>query len=167
VTLRLDVNGAWPLDRAPGYLEALARQGLPIAYVEQPVPPGDLPALTDPALPIAADESLALPGVAERLLERSDVAVFVVKPTRLGLRRARALAVAAQHAGRDVTVTHAFEGPVGLRLCCELALSLPRAPLACGLLPHPSRLPALWADLPHLRMGLPPVVAALGSGARA
>jgi hypothetical protein len=35
-------------------------------------------------------------------------------------------------------VTHLFDGPVALAVACELALSLPSPPLACGLDAHAS-----------------------------
>jgi L-alanine-DL-glutamate epimerase-like enolase superfamily enzyme len=53
-----------------------------------------------------------------------------------GLVRARGIALAAQARGLDVVVTHFFDGPFALAAACELALSLPRPPLACGLAVH-------------------------------
>jgi hypothetical protein len=73
--------------------------------------------------------------------------VLVLKPAILGgLLRARELAVRAQQHGKDVVVTHLFDGPFAMAAGCELALSLPRPPLACGLAPH--------ADLPAFAEGL-------------
>lgn len=159
VTLRLDVNGAWSLQDAPGYLQALVDAGLAIAYVEQPVPPADLPLLPRGPVPVFADESMQDDDAVERIMEgRTGCAGVVLKPTRLGLLGAWEQGMAALATGLDVTVTHAFEGPVAIRLCCEVALALPRT-LACGLLPDPSRLEALAPLLPHLRLMQPPFVA--------
>lgn len=143
--LRLDPNAAWSLDEARRRLDALA----PVAprYVEQPVAAGALHRLGECAVPWAADESLADPAEVERLLAARGCAAFVLKPAILGgLVRARALAVRAEERGIDVVVTHLFDGPFSLAACCELAVSLPRPPLACGLAPHED-LPAFAANL--------------------
>jgi L-alanine-DL-glutamate epimerase-like enolase superfamily enzyme len=133
--LRLDPNGAWSLDEARRRLDALA----PIAprYVEQPVAARDLPLLGKRAVPWAADESLAHPDLVPRLLSSPGCVAFVLKPAVLGgLVRAREVAVFAQDRGIEVVVTHLFDGPLSAAVACELAASLPRAPLACGLAPH-------------------------------
>lgn len=133
--LRLDPNGAWPIDVARRRLEALA----PIAprYVEQPVAANELHRLGACAVPWAADESLVDPDMVPRLLSSRGCAAFVLKPAVLGgVLRARELATTAQDRGIDVVVTHLFDGPFALGAACELALSLPRPPLACGLAPH-------------------------------
>ena len=134
--LRLDPNAAWTEDEARRRLDAL----VPIAprFVEQPVAPGGLHLLDTSAVPWAADESLAGGEPIEALLSSSRCAAFVLKPAILGgLLPARALALTAQARGIDVVVTHLFDGPVAMAAACELALSLPRPPLACGLAPHP------------------------------
>lgn len=143
--LRLDPNAAWTLAEARARLTALA----PIAprFVEQPVAADLLHLLGEAAVPWAADESLALPTLIEALLQAPGCAAFVLKPAVLGgLLRARALAERAQARGIDVVVTHLFDGPIAMAAAAELALSLPRAPLACGLDPHEG-LPA-WPPLP-------------------
>lgn len=141
--LRLDPNAAWTLPEARRRLAQLA----PIAprYVEQPVAPHELLALGRAALPWAADESLTDPAIAEALLASEGCAAFVIKPHVLGLLRARELAVRAQERGLDVVVTHFFDGPVAMAAAAELALSLPRAPLASGLDRHPGL--ADWPDV--------------------
>lgn len=133
--IRLDPNAAWSLDEARRRLPALA----PVAprFVEQPVAPAELPKLGAAAVPWAADESLALPDLVEPLLSSHGCAAFVLKPPVLGgLLRARQLAALAQERGLDVVVTHFFDGPFAMAAACELALALPRPPLACGLAPH-------------------------------
>jgi L-alanine-DL-glutamate epimerase-like enolase superfamily enzyme len=151
--IRLDPNAAWDEDLARRRLAALA----PIApaYVEQPVAAGSLHRLGACAIPWAADESLAQPDLVEALLSSRGCAAFVLKPAILGgLLRARELAARAQERGIDVVVTHLFDGPFAMAAACELALSLPRPPLACGLAPH-ADLPAFLAnfgglDVPQL-----------------
>lgn len=132
--LRLDPNAAWSLEEARRRLGALA----PIApaYVEQPVAPAELPRLGVCAVPWAADESLTDPALVDRLLTARGCAAFVIKPHALGLLRAREIALRAQQGGLGVAVTHFCDGPHAMAAACELALSLPAPPLACGLAPH-------------------------------
>jgi o-succinylbenzoate synthase len=142
--IRLDPNAAWPEDEARRRLDELAR--VSPRFIEQPVIPGRLAQLGRCAVPWAADESLADPDEAERLLDAEGCAAFILKlPILGGLLAARALALRAQARGLDVVVTHFFDGPVGLAAAAELARSLPRPPLACGLDPH-DRL-AAWPDV--------------------
>lgn len=131
VELRFDPNGAYRLPDARERLRALAP--LRPAFVEQPVPPSELLRLGPCAVPWAADESLQDASSAERLLEAKGCAAFVLKPAALGLLRAHDLALRAQQRGLGVVITHLFDGPIGHAAACELALALPRAPLACGL----------------------------------
>jgi o-succinylbenzoate synthase len=143
--LRLDPNAAWGLDEARRRLAQLA----PVAprFVEQPVAAAELHRLGACAVPWAADESLADPALVDRLLSAPGCAAFVLKPAVLGgLLRARELAVRAQARGIEVVVTHFFDGPYALAAAAELAVSLPRAPLACGLAPH-EHLAAFSANL--------------------
>ncbi len=143
--LRLDPNAAWPEEEARRRLDDLAR--IEPRFVEQPVAPGRLAQLGRCAVPWAADESLADPAEAERLLDAAGCAAFILKlPVLGGLLAARALALRAQARGIDIVVTHFFDGPVGLAAAAELARSLPRPPLACGLDPH-DRL-AAWPQIP-------------------
>jgi o-succinylbenzoate synthase len=133
--IRLDPNAAWPLDVARRRLAALA----PIAprYVEQPVAAEALHRLGACALPWAADESLAHPELREALLSSRGCAAFILKPAILGgLLPARELALRAEAGGIDVVVTHLCDGPHAMAAAAELAVSLPRPPLACGLARH-------------------------------
>ena len=54
----------------------------------------------------------------------------------LGLIGAHELALEAKEHGKQVIVTHLFDGPWALASAHELALSLPFALPACGLAPH-------------------------------
>jgi L-alanine-DL-glutamate epimerase-like enolase superfamily enzyme len=132
--MRVDVNGGWDIETARARMAELS----PIAprFVEQPVAPAELLDLGATLVPWAADESLAVAGLAERLMEAPGCAAFVLKPHALGLLRALQLGRLAQRRGLQVVVTHFFDGPMGLAAACELALALPAPPLACGLFPH-------------------------------
>lgn len=131
IELRLDPNGAYRLPDARERLRKLAP--LRPAYVEQPVPPSELLRLGPCAVPWAADESLKDPEATERLLDAKGCVAFILKPAALGLLRAFDIARRAQERGLGVVITHLFDGPIGHAAACELALALPRSPLACGL----------------------------------
>jgi o-succinylbenzoate synthase len=136
--IRFDVNGAWGVDESVEKLAALA----PTAprYVEQPTPPylllklavvGELP------VPIAADETMQLPGAAERLSLVPDCRVFVLKPMVLGgIIPSLRLARVARAQKKEVTVSHLLDGPVALAAAAELVHALPHPPLPCGLDRH-------------------------------
>lgn len=140
--LRLDANGCFSLAEARARLAALGR--VAPSFVEQPVSGLDTLALGRCAVGWAADESLSLPAVRAQICAAEGCVALILKPALLGFLPARSLAIEAQRAGLGVVVTHMFDGPVALAAACALALSLPSAPLACGLASHE----ALGAFLP-------------------
>jgi L-alanine-DL-glutamate epimerase-like enolase superfamily enzyme len=164
--LRLDPNASWSLDDAPRRLAALA----PVSprYVEQPVPRGDLARLAVGAVAFAADESLADAVEADAVFAADACAAYVIKPSIVGgVARALGLAARAASLRRGVVVTHAFDGPVGFAVACEVALALGHAPLACGLDPAGVLPPADAARLPQLDVpGVVRGAAAPGLGLR-
>jgi len=85
-SLRLDANGAWDLDGASHFVEAL--DGLGIAALEQPLPRralADLATLRKATeIPLVADESLITMGDAQRLLDAGAVDVFNVRISKCG-----------------------------------------------------------------------------------
>jgi o-succinylbenzoate synthase len=144
VALRLDANGAWTVEQARRHLDALAE--IAPEFVEEPTRGAGLLSLGPTAVPWAADESLTDPALVDALLSAPGCRAVVLKPALLGLHAARALALRAQVRGLGVVVTHLFDGPVALAAACELALSLPVAPLACGLDPHAGL--SAWPSVP-------------------
>src|SRR5204863_410636 len=70
IELAVDANGAWTQAQAVAHLQALARFDL--AYIEQPIGPGDWDALKALAAlsptPIMLDESLATPADVTRII---------------------------------------------------------------------------------------------------
>ncbi len=135
VKLRLDLNGVLDVESARAAVAAYARAEIELC--EEPTGGEGLLALGRLAVPWFADESLLDPALRQRLLATPECAGFVLKPTLLGLFGARSLALAAFEAGKDVIITHTFDGPIALAAAAELALSLPRAPRASGLDRHP------------------------------
>jgi L-alanine-DL-glutamate epimerase-like enolase superfamily enzyme len=150
-TLRLDANGVYLPDAARRRLQEFA--ALRPELVEQPTAPSELATLGRCAVPWAADESLIEaerePARIDSLLCADGCAAWVLKPAALGLRRARELALLAQGRGLGVIITHLLDGPIALAAACELALSLPRAPWACGLDAHAGLSVFPPTDVPH------------------
>lgn len=127
LTLRLDINGRWSPGAAPDRLRTLKREVNP-EFVEQPVGPEELLSFAGAPVPLAADESLRIPGAADRLTGPGGCAVFVLKPMVLGgIGRCLDLAQTAFADGIRVVVSHTFGGPIAHAAACELALALAAA----------------------------------------
>lgn len=133
VELRADANGAWTPEGAREALDGFA--DLDVAYVEQPLPPGDLAGHADlrgRGVGVAIDEGVAAHGV-EAVLAADAADVLVVKPMVLGgPDRARRAAVRAREAGLSAVVTTTIDGAVARAGAVHVAASLPGLP-ACGL----------------------------------
>ena len=153
--LRLDANGAWPVDRAVAALTQLEQYD--IEYVEEPVT--GIEALTQVAgqspIPVAVDDSL---GSIEGEIPES-IPVVVVKPMALGGPRTAYDAACRWIAhGRKVIVTNYLDSAIGQHAALSVAAALPD-PLQV----HGAITPALFhrdvADLPTIAGGrclLPP-----------
>ncbi|APS00930.1 hypothetical protein BCY86_06340 [Pajaroellobacter abortibovis] len=134
-TLRLDANGAWSPAEAILRLSSYSR--FCPQFVEEPTKGLGLMELGPCSVPWAADESLVDPSLQPLLLQDGNCSVWVLKPALVGgLLMARALAEKAHQFGVEVVVTHCVDGPVALTAASQLALSLNRPPLACGLAKH-------------------------------
>ncbi|MEU5883856.1 o-succinylbenzoate synthase [Spirillospora sp. NPDC047279] len=129
--VRIDVNGAWDVDRAVRMIRTLDRHGL--EYVEQPCAALDELARVrrQVDVPVAADESIrrAEDPFKVRAAEAADIAVLKVQPLG-GVARALKIAEAC---GLPVVVSSAVETSVGLAAGLALAAALPELPYACGL----------------------------------
>ncbi|MGH2720004.1 MAG: enolase C-terminal domain-like protein, partial [Actinomycetota bacterium] len=129
--IRVDVNGAWEVERAVAAIRVLARYGL--EYVEQPVATVEgmarLRRLVD--VPLAADECvrLAPDPLAVDLRDAADLVVLKVQPLG-GVWPALAVGEAL---GLPCVVSSALETSVGLAAGVALAACLPELPYDCGL----------------------------------
>jgi L-alanine-DL-glutamate epimerase-like enolase superfamily enzyme len=136
--LRLDANGALPLETAMESLAALA--AVEPEMIEEPVSLGSLPMLDASPIPIALDESLRQPDALSLLephLRRLCCVAVVLKPTVLGgFYRCLALSRRAAELGLDVTVSHTFDGPIALAAAAHLALSIATPSRGSGLDRH-------------------------------
>ncbi|WP_249158625.1 mandelate racemase/muconate lactonizing enzyme family protein [Bradyrhizobium jicamae] len=86
VKIAADANGRWARDEALAKLDALA--DFDLAYVEQPVPPGDWSAIDDLArrspLPVMLDESVAAPDDVTRICGYGGCVLAHLKLVKLG-----------------------------------------------------------------------------------
>jgi O-succinylbenzoate synthase len=136
--IRVDANGAWPLDAAPAAIAALASaaraRGVDgIEYVEQPCATiADLAALRRVVgVPIAADESIRLTGDIDAVVRAGAADILVLKPSPLG--GARAVLQMAERYPLPVVISSAMESSIGLAAALAAALALPEQPYAHGL----------------------------------
>jgi L-Ala-D/L-Glu epimerase len=107
VSLRLDANGAWTLDRALAVLDAVRPLG--IAAVEQPLPrcaPEALASLrTATAIPVMVDESLVTVADADTLIAAKAADFFNIRVSKCGgLAPSLAIAARADAAGVGVQI---------------------------------------------------------------
>ncbi|HSK27407.1 MAG TPA: o-succinylbenzoate synthase [Jiangellales bacterium] len=131
--VRVDANGAWPVDEAVRLIPAYDRAAGGLEYVEQPCAAvEDLAAVRRRVdVPVAADESIRRAGDPELVarLGAADVAVLKVQP----LGGVRACLRVAERLGLPVVVSSALETSVGIAAGVALAAALPELPYACGL----------------------------------
>jgi len=167
--LRLDANGAFPVEVALERLAALA--SVSPELVEEPLARGT-PLFDDCPVPVALDESLRdLEGV-----DWSGVTAAVIKLGVLGgFSGALRVRARAEAAGVAVIVSHTFEGPVGTAAALELALALGERRHPDGLGAHAALagwrcpVPAAFARgklAPHAQpgLGLPRVTCSAADG---
>ncbi|MEW5738816.1 MAG: mandelate racemase/muconate lactonizing enzyme family protein [Myxococcota bacterium] len=139
VGIRLDANGGWSEAKARSALRGL--EALDAELCEQPVVADDVEGLRRirhyVPCKIAADESMLLPHVLERMLEKDPAAavdVVVLKPTALGgLIRSLEIARIAHAAGVGAYATTLMDGPLARAAAAHLAAVLPGDGFAHGL----------------------------------
>jgi O-succinylbenzoate synthase len=131
--LRVDANGAWPVETAVDAVRALDRAADGLEYVEQPC--ATVEGLAEVRrrvdVPVAADESIRRAEDPYRVveLEAADIAVLKVQP----LGGVRACLEIAERIGLPVVVSSALETSVGIAMGVALAAALPELPYTCGL----------------------------------
>jgi O-succinylbenzoate synthase len=131
VRLRVDANGAWPVERALTEIGRLA--GYDVELVEDPVA-----ALTDLAavrrrspVPVAAERAISTVADAAEVRRLDAADAVVLKPQRLG--GIAATLDAAQAAGVPAIASSALETSVGLATVLAAAAALPAGPFAHGV----------------------------------
>jgi len=126
MTFGADANGSLTVDDPR--LAALDTLGL--AYLEQPIPPGDLAGLAELArrlhTPIVLDESATDDAAIEQALDQDAGLVFNLKAGRLGTSTAAALARRIGSAGCGVRIGGLVESGIGRGHALALA-TLPEA----------------------------------------
>jgi L-alanine-DL-glutamate epimerase-like enolase superfamily enzyme len=129
VTLRVDPNQAWDFEYSKSFLEELARTGIEIEYLEQPVSRNqviDLAALTALHLaPIMADESLFTLADLDQLIELKACSWVNIKLLKSGgIAPAKAIAERAVENGLKISIGSMMEGAGGVMAAALLAASL-------------------------------------------
>ncbi len=125
VGLRLDVNGAWGVEKTLAMVEELAP--CDIDYLEQPVASVDemvklKPGLNALGIRLAADELVRKTRSVERLLDGDVCDVVIVKPSPLGgVAKSLELSERALESGLDVVVSSGLETSVGLSAAAHVA----------------------------------------------
>lgn len=128
--IRLDANGAWTPEEAPGKLAALAKFN--IHSIEQPIGTGQVKAMGDlcreAPVPIALDEELiGVIGKPERmeLLKEIKPAYIIIKPGLLGgFSQAQEWIEMAVELGIGWWITSALESNIGLNAIAQWTHSI-------------------------------------------
>lgn len=128
--IRVDANGAFSAEEAPGKLESLAALG--IHSIEQPLLPGQTSALRElcreSIIPIALDEELI--GIfseeqIQELLETIQPQYIILKPSLLGgFEKCKAWMDRANGRGVDYWITSALESNIGLNAIAQWTAGL-------------------------------------------
>jgi len=129
MALRLDANGAWSVDEAVRWIEALAPAGLEL--VEEPSPGVAAVRAVRDRVPVrvALDESGAEPGA----LAAGVADAICLKISRCGgISGLLAQAALARAMGTEVYVASTYDGPLGIAAAVHAAAAL-RVELPCGL----------------------------------
>jgi len=136
--LRIDANGGWTPDEAPGHLDRLADPvlDLRLELVEEPVAGLEELASIRPTspIPVAVDESARTIDDLRRAVALGSADVVVLKPSALGGPLATAEAAGlARDAGLGVVITSLLDGSVGIRAAAHLASAIDALEPAPGL----------------------------------
>lgn len=130
--LRLDANGAWDRREAERWLGRVA--GLPVEFIEQPVPADQSDLLLglagDYPTTLALDESVAGAADVERWLDMGWRGVLVVKPTLLA--DPVATLERLSKANADIVFSSALETCVAGQAALRFAFAWPGKPRALG-----------------------------------
>ena len=129
MALRLDANGAWTVDEAVRWIEALAPAGLEL--VEEPCRGVEAVRAVRDRVPVrvALDETAAEPGA----LAAGVADAICLKISRCGgISGVLAQAALAMSMGTDVYLASTYDGPLGIAAAVHAAAAL-RVALPCGL----------------------------------
>ncbi len=136
ITLRVDANGAFPVDEALAKLERLS--ALDLHSIEQPIKAGQWKEMKtlckQTPLPIALDEELIGRSDKADLLGYINPQYIILKPTLVGgVKATKAWISEAGKLGIDWWMTSALESNIGLNVISQLASSYsPTLPQGLG-----------------------------------
>ncbi|MBC2605715.1 o-succinylbenzoate synthase [Pelagicoccus albus] len=130
--IRLDANGSLDFRSAAGWLEHAA--GLPVEFIEQPLPMGQekemMRLAADFPAPIALDESVCSVDDFKRCRDAQWPGIFVLKPSLSGA--FRELRDELEGSGDEIVFSSALETKVGAANAIGLALSSSTSQRALG-----------------------------------
>ena len=135
VRVRVDANGSWTVEQAVSFMQRSVEQ---VEWFEDPVLGGAELSRVRSLVPRAAlawDEPFCTRDVSSP--ELSLVDVVVLKPMAAGgFSGCARWARKARQLGKEVCVSHLFDGPLALEACIALAFAIQTPRLACGLGRH-------------------------------
>jgi muconate cycloisomerase len=126
VAIRCDANQAWTPRAAVTAIRRLEEWG--IAMIEQPVPADDIEGLAEVRaavqVPVAADESVASPAEALRLIRAKAADIFSIKTTKLGgLLPSKKTAAVVEAAGGALFINSMIELGVSVAASLHFAVT--------------------------------------------
>ncbi|MGC3992712.1 MAG: dipeptide epimerase [Propionicimonas sp.] len=129
VPLRLDANQAWDLDRASEVVEGLRAAGVPLEFLEQPLPAWDVAGHAELRrrfdVPIVLDESVFTIHDLRRAIDAQAADIVNIKLAKCGGPVAGlAIGREAQAAGLGVMVGSMMESELGVSAAAALAATL-------------------------------------------
>ena len=133
ISLRLDANRAWTLDKALEFASGI--KGIKIEYCEEPLKnPEQLESFSEKSdLPVALDETLFNTENPE-FLPTSNIAVLILKPSRLGgWKSCQKWVDFASKNNLGVTFTSCLESGLGLKWIALMNASMIPEPTPAGL----------------------------------
>jgi L-Ala-D/L-Glu epimerase len=126
IVFTVDANGAYPMREALDYVRAIADEGVVVAEDPAVLSPGEAFArlVADSPIPILVDSPCASLADAHRFLAAGAKALSV-KPGRVGVFEAQAIAEAARSAGATVCSGMCAESLLGTLVSLQSAAALP------------------------------------------
>ncbi|MFT4110472.1 enolase C-terminal domain-like protein [Propionicimonas sp.] len=129
VPLRLDANQAWDVERATAVVEGLRTAGVPLEFLEQPLPAWDIAGHAELRrrfdVPIVLDESVFTIHDLRRAIDAGAADIVNIKLAKCGgLGAGLAIGREARAAGLGVMVGSMMESELGVSAAAALAATL-------------------------------------------
>lgn len=123
-----DANGGYTVAQAQAFLAGLERAGVPLALLEQPVPPEDLAGMAEltraSRIPICADESARSAQDVLRLIRERAAHGINIKTMKCGVVESLMMWHLARAAGMELMIGGMVESTLAMSLSAHLAAGL-------------------------------------------